>query len=110
MMFPHTITVWSRSRDETYSRTVVRGVLWEDNRGVQLRKTGVSSENGIMVIVPTASLPPGFAIRPKDWMILGVSSVEPASAKELSEAGAVTVSAADLLDCGGLPHWEVTGK
>lgn len=109
-MFPHTITVWHRSDDETYTRIVITGAYWEDNRGVQLRKTSVSSANGILVIIPTASAPNGFSIRAQDFMLLGDSALEPKSAKELLAAGAVMVAAVDALTFGGLPHWEVTGK
>ena len=110
MSLPHIITVWNRSADETYTRTVIRGVLWEDGRGVQLRKTNVASDNGIIVIIPLLVVPEGFAIQPKDWMLRGDSTLEPKRASELLAAGAVMVSAADRLDFGGLPHWEVTGK
>lgn len=91
-------------------RTVITSVYWEDNRGVQLRKTGVSSANGILVIIPVQSAPEGFAIRAQDFMMLGQSALEPQSAKELLAAGAVVAAAVDALTFGGLPHWEVTGK
>lgn len=110
MNFPHTITVWNRSDDEQYTRVVIKHVYWEDNRGAQLRKTGVSVENGIFVIIPAGIVPAGFTIRAQDFMMLGASKLEPKSAKELQAAGAVMVSAVDALAFGGLPHWEVTGK
>lgn len=109
-MFPHTITVWSRSEDETYTRTVIHGVLWGDNRGVQLRKNGVSADNGITVIIPLSALPERFAVRPQDWMSKGEHDLQPASAGELAAAGAVMVSAVDCCDFGDLANWEVTGR
>lgn len=110
MNFPHTITIWNRSDDEQYTRVVIKHAYWEDNRGVQLRKTGVSAENGIFVIIPVGSVPVGFTIRAQDFMLLGASELKPKSAKDLQAAGAVMVSTADALTFGGLPHWEVTGK
>lgn len=110
MKLPHTITVWNRDGKESYTRAVINGVLWEDCRGVQLRKTGVSADNGIFVLIPFESAAPGFSIRAKDWMMRGDIAIEPQSSGELSQAGAVLVAAVDKLDFGGLPHWEVTGR
>ncbi|MCQ5130299.1 hypothetical protein NE562_11555 [Butyricicoccus faecihominis] len=109
-MFQPTITVWNRSDDETYTRVLIEGAYWEDNRGVQLRKTGVSPDNGIFVIIPMESAPEGFSVCAQDYMMQGDVPLQPKSAKELLAAGAVMVSAADRLGFGGLPHWEVTGK
>lgn len=110
MRLPHKVTVWNRSDDEKYTRIVIDGVLWEDNRGAQLRKTGISSDNGIFVLIPFASTPEDFCVRAQDWMAQGDIAVDPKSSKELVAAGATLISAIDKLDCGGLPHWEVTGK
>lgn len=110
MNLPHTVTIWNRSKEETYTRTTMNGVLWEDNRGAQLRKTGVSSDNGVFVLIPFAVCPPGFAVQPQDYILLGMSDLSPRSSKDLLAAGAVLVSAVDRLDMCGLPHWEVTGK
>jgi hypothetical protein len=110
MKLPHTITVWNRSDGEAYTRTVLSGVLWEDNRGVQLRKTAASAENGVFVLIPFDVCPPGFSLRPLDFMARGGVPLDPRSAKDLLAAGAVQVTAADRLDAGGLPHWEVTGR
>ena len=110
MMLPHTITLWNRADDETYTRTVINGVLWEESRGVQLRKNGVSADNGIFVTIPFESTPGSFVVRPQDFMAKGNISLEPKTAKDLLAVGAVMVSAADKFDFGSLPHWEVTGK
>lgn len=107
-MFPHAITIWNRSDDEKYTRVVVNG-LWEDNRGAQLRKTGVSSDNGIFVMIPMQGAPEGFSVRAGDFMAQGDIDLAPRSARELAGV-AVLVSAVDRFDFGGLPHWEVTGK
>lgn len=110
MKLPHTVTIWNRSDDETYTRTTISGVLWEDNRGIQLRKTGVSSDNGVFVLIPFDVCPNGFTVKPHDFMLQGASLLSPSSSKELIAAGAIIVSAADRLDVGNLPHWEVTGQ
>lgn len=109
-MFPHTVTVWNRLGDETYTRTVIACAYWEDNRGAMLRRTGVSSDNGIVVLIPFFAAPSGFSTRPGDWMARGASALDPKTARDLQAAGAVRVTAADRLDFGGLPHWEVTCK
>lgn len=106
-MFPHTVTVWNRSDDETYTRTVIACAYWEDNRGAMLRRTGVSSDNGIVVLIPFSAVSSDFTVRPGDWMARGASVLDPKTARDLQAAGAVRVTAADRLDFGGLPHWEV---
>lgn len=106
-LFPNTVTVWNRSDDETYTRTVIEEAYWEDNRGAMLRRTGVSSDNGIVVLIPFSAVSSDFTVRPGDWMARGASALDPKTARDLQAAGAVRVTAADRLDFGGLPHWEV---
>ena len=59
-MWPHTVTIWRRGADESYTAEVVTGCLWEDRRGEQLRKTGASASNGVKVYMPiTAAIQAG---------------------------------------------------
>ena len=110
MKLPHKITVWNRSDDEKYTRVVIDGVYWEENRGAQMRKTNMSADNGIFVLIPFAVVRPGFAIRAKDWIALDDVQIEAKQASDFKDTGAVMVSAVDKYACGGMPHWEVTGK
>lgn len=105
MKWPHTVTLWSRSDDETYTSRVLDGALWIDSRGAQLRKTGETSANGVEVYLPLVD---GLTIRPDDFMARGKVDADVKTARELNNLGALRVSAADRLDFGGLPHWEVT--
>ena len=105
MSWPHTVTIWNRSDDEKYTRAIVEGALWDDSRGVQLRKTVVSSDNGVTVLLPA-----GIAIRPNDRIIKGVVNTDVTRGSDLDKLGALFVSAVDTFDYGGLPHAEVTCK
>ena len=61
-MWPHTVTIWRRGADESYTAEVVTGCLWEDRRGEQLRKTGASASNGVKVYMPiTAAIQAGVS-------------------------------------------------
>lgn len=102
-MWPHTVTIWARSPDERYRRTVVRGCLWEDRRGEQLRRTGATAANGIKVYLPLTA-----EIKAGDYLAEGVVSGEVDTAKDIMALGGLRVSAADRLEFGGLPHVEVT--
>lgn len=104
MKWPHTVTLWSRGEDETYTRRIIGGCLWQDSRGVQLRKTGTTSDNGVVVF-----LPPGVSVKPGDRIIKGESETEAVKGSELDKLGALLITAADTFDYG-LEHVEVTCK
>lgn len=105
MKWPHTVTLWSRSDGETYTRRVLDGALWVDSRGAQLRRTGETPANGVAVYLP---LRDGLTIRPDDFLARGAVDADVQTARELNALGALRIRAADTLDFGGLPHWEVT--
>lgn len=104
MIWPHTVTLWSRAEDETYTRRVINGCLWQDRRGVQLRKTGATSDNGVVVYLPA-----GVDVKPKDRIMKGEVLAEARTGKDLDKLGALLITAADTFDYG-LAHVEVTCK
>lgn len=104
MTWPHTVTLWSRGEDETYTRCIIGGCLWQDKRGVQLRKTGTTSDNGVVVFLPA-----GAEAKPKDRIIKGEVVADVCTGKDLDKLGALFITAADTFDYG-LAHVEVTCK
>lgn len=104
MNWPHTITLWSRGKDETYTRQVIAGCLWQDRRGAQIRKTGATSDNGVVVFLPS-----GVCAKPGDRIIKGENAAEAEKGSDLDKLGALLVTAADTFDYG-LAHVEVTCK
>ncbi len=130
-MFPHTVTVYNKYLDgstEKWQRTVLPGVFWDSSKGATARKTGVSSADGLMLIIPMA-VKLGYS-KPKEWAaledragswtlqsgdiaILGAKDYEIVkSSKELQQFDDVlTITNVDTRDYGGgMSHWEVTGK
>lgn len=102
-MWPHTVTMWRRGADESYTAVVVTGCLWEDRRGEQLRKTGATAANGVKIYLPiTATIQVG------DYAARGAGYGAVRTAKDIVALGGLRVSAADRLDFGGLQHVEVT--
>lgn len=129
-MFPHTVTVYNKYTDagtEKWQRTVLRGVFWDSSKGRVNRKTGVSSADGLMLIIPMtvkgyrkqkawAALPDksdSWTLQSGDIVILGAEDYEVLkSSKELQQFNDVlTITNVDTRDYGGgMSHWEVTGK
>lgn len=129
-MFPHTVTIYNKHTEnkvEKWQRTVLRGVFWDSSKGAITRNTGVSSVDGLMMIVPMSI--PGYK-KPKEWAdlegkagawtlqggdiaILGDISYEVVrSSKEiLGYDDVLTITTVDTRGYGGdMAHFEVTGK
>ena len=100
-MWPHTVTIWRRGADESYTAEVVNGCLWEDRRGEQLRKTGASASNGVKVYMPITA-----AIQAGDYAAKGEGYGAVRTAKDIVAMGGLRVSEADRLDFGRLSHVE----
>ena len=94
-MWPHTVTIWRRGADESYTAEVVNGCLWEDRRGEQLRK------NGVKVYMPITA-----AIQAGDYAAKGEGYGAVRTAKDIVALGGLRVSEADRLDFGRLSHVE----
>ena len=100
-VWPHTVTIWRRGADESYTAEVVNGCLWEDRRGEQLRKTGASASNGVKVYMPITT-----AIQAGDYAAKGEGYGAVRTAKDIVAMGGLRVSEADRLDFGRLSHVE----
>lgn len=126
-MFPHTVTIYNRDKEEHYHRTVIAGVLWDSSKGAVVRKTGVSSVDGLQLIIPMSAqgyLKPSdwlelvdktgsWTLQPRDVVVLGKIEYEVVkSIKELQQFDDVlTISNIDTKKFGSnLDHWEVSGK
>ncbi len=130
-MFPHTVTVYNKYLDgktEKWQRTVLRGVFWDSSKGAVVRKTGVSSADGLMLMIPMSI--PGYT-KPKEWaaledkagswtlqsgdtVILGEIDYEVVkSSSELARQfdDVLVISNVDTRNYGGgMSHFEVSGK
>ena len=135
-MFPHTVTIYNKYKDsagtEKWQRTVLSGVFWDSSKGAVVRKTGVASADGLMLIVPMDVTVPSDRQykKPKEWValadktrtwtlqsgdtvILGEIDYEVVrSSKELlAYDDVLNISNVDTRDYGGgMSHWEGTGK
>lgn len=109
MMFPHYMTLYHRTEekgDVSWSRTVIKGVLWEDLAGIVLRKAGKKPEDKAMVYIPIRN---GVEISEKDIIVKGVCLTEiKKSSKELPEG--LYVTTVETFDYGNLQHWRVTAR
>ena len=68
-MFPHTITVYRYQDDDSYSRTVIRGVYWYGSRSQAKSDKGVDQEAAVTVIIPflDVDVQPGDLIVKSEW-------------------------------------------
>lgn len=133
MMFPHTVTIYNKYKEEAtekWKKTVIQGVFWNSSKGATIRKTGVSSADGVQLIIPFTAdknksyvKPQEFArmsdksrhwtLQSKDVVIMGNINYEVVkSSSELAQFDdMIIISNVDTRDFGGnLAHWEVSGK
>lgn len=105
MMFPHTMTVYHRTEDGTWTRAVIKGVLWEDLTGLTLRKSGITPEDKVQVYIPM----PNEEITEKDIIVKGIcDKTIGKSSKEITEG--LYVTTIETYDYGNLKHWRVTAR
>lgn len=130
-MFPHTVTVYNKYKDgttEKWQRTVLYGVLWDAIKGAVTRKTGVTSADGLQLIIPMTGRrgyrPPkewagltdkfGFwTLQSGDMVALGALEYEIVkSSSELRDFDHVlTITSVDTKNFGsGMDYWEVSAK
>ena len=130
-MFPHTVTIYNKYPNHTpekWQRTVLSGVFWDSSKGAAVRKTGVSSVDGLQLIIPMHIK--GY-VKPKAWaaleektgtwtlqsgdtVVLGYKDYDIVrSSNELQQRfdDVLVISNVDIRNYGGdMSHWEVTGK
>lgn len=132
-MFNDAITIYNKYLDgttEKWQRTVVDGVFWNDIRGAVTRKTGSSSIDSVLIIIPCLAKASRAFKEPKEWVALEDKSTSwtlqdgdivikgnvdyeiVKSTKELQGYDNVrTITAVDTKSFGGgMSHWEVSGK
>ncbi len=132
-MFNDTVTIYNKYSDgniEKWQRTVLTGVFWDSSKGAILRKTGASSDDGLMLLMPRDVNATGKYLKPKEWaaladksecwtlqsgdsVILGDIDHEIVkSSKELQQFdNLITISLVDTKGFGDdMAHWEVSGK
>lgn len=111
-MFVHDLTVYAL-RDNVWVRTVVRGVLWDAVKAVNVLKSGTTSADSAKIIIPYTVMAAG-TIQTGDKLVKGAQTYEVVSKpSELNErfSDMVTVTSVDPKDFGGdMKHWEVGGK
>ena len=130
-MFPHTVTVYNKYKDgttEKWQRTIFYGVLWDSVKGATVRRTGVTSADGLQLIIPMAGRlgykPPKewggltdksgcWTLQSGDMVALGALEYEIVkSSAELRDLDDIlTITSVDTKSFGGgMAHWEVGGR
>ena len=105
-MFPHNITLYHQTTESgSYARSVVNGVLWEDLKGLSIRKHGIASDDRAQIYIPMGSVEP----KEGDLVVKGEISTVITKAKDLPQA--LIITAVETYDYGGSQkHWRVTAK
>lgn len=127
-MFCDTVTLYNRYKEdgaEKWHRTVIEGVFLDVIKGAVARKTGVTSADSALLIVPmnlsvaadfvasAAYCGDGWTLAAGDILAVGAASAEIAvSPKELKGVGETfTITSVDRKAHGGsMAHWEVSAK
>ncbi|WP_312093463.1 DUF6751 family protein [Aminipila sp.] len=128
-MFPHTVTIYNKDKEEHYHRKVISGVFWDSSKGSVMRKTGSTAADGLMLIIPfntdktylkpkewleLADKSTNWTLQPKDIVVLGAVNYEIVkSGSELSKLfdNVLAINNIDTRNYGGgMAHWEVSGK
>lgn len=133
MMFPHTVTLYNKFLEgnaEKWQRTVLRGVFWDSTQGRTVRKNGVSSDDGLVLVIPFSVGADGAYCKPKEFAALGTKTgkwtLAAGDAVVLGDVGYDVERSTKELQCfddklvighvdtrdygGGMAHWEVSGK
>lgn len=130
-MFPHTVTVYRTSIETdpatladvtTNQITVLGGVLLDTSRGASIRGKQPANADEVTLYIPfeteavdgltgeTVQL--DIPVDDKTFFIKG-EVIEPdmdRAALEKAYGHVYSVTRADEMDFGGLPHWEIGGK
>lgn len=104
------------TRAETWTRSIIRGVYWENRRAASYSRGGGVRQDSVLVMFALAKMP-NPPIKPGDIVVRGAVTDEISSAFTLtdlrakySESG--TVGSIDKMDTGnpGIQHYEIEGQ
>lgn len=134
-MFKDICTIYNKyidqeTKSEKWQRTVLKGIFWDSSKGAAVRKTGISSADGLQLIIPYNAQCDREYMNPKEWATLQYKSKNWTiqsgdtiikwnipyevikSSKELQSFDDVlSVISVDNRGYGGdMSHWEVMGK
>lgn len=116
------------TREYTWQKTILYGVIWQGGLGVRLMKNGLKEDKETTVFIPmevkkqsTYKKPKAFeqggvgtfTLRPEDRLVRG-AILEEVGQEELFRAydDVITITAVDTYDHASpeLCHWEVRGR
>lgn len=127
-MFTDTVTLYNRYKKdgvENWRRTVLSGVYFDIIKGAVARKTGVTSADSALLIIPmklpcvadfaepAAYSGTGWTLKSGDYIAIGeIAHDISSSPKELREfCETFVITAVDIKNHGGnMAHWEVNAK
>ena len=111
MMFPHTITLYHKVGD-TWQKSIIHNVLWDDLKARLMRKTGIDSADKVVCYIPKVinGSARDIPITDGDVIVKGIYDREVVrSTKELENALFVTC-VADYDFGGDMSSWVVTAR
>ena len=108
------VTLYSKTAGtETYARSVISRVMWEDRKAVNVVQSGLLDADRAWVYIPMAR---NATVKPGDVLVKGVvdktiNASYPIS-KLFTEHNAITVRSVDTMDLGSpaLNHLQVGGS
>lgn len=112
----YTKGVAAATRTETWTRSVISRVYWENRRAAPFQAVGSVRANGVVVYIPFANYP-AAGIKPGDVIVrgtvtdtIGTGFTMTALLAKYSEAA--TVAAVDKMDLGSvaIAHYQVEGS
>ena len=101
-MFPHSLTVYHRTEDDTYVRNIVDGAYWYGPKNTALNGRGMDENHSTTVVIPIESSRQACVnVAPGDYVLKGSDGPEIESITELGGyKNLITVSSVDVNDVG----------
>ena len=132
-MFVHECTVFNvvynkEKRLEELSTAHIYGIHWEDNKSVNVVKSGMSDADKVEIYIPMSAKTDKkykqpkkfeknsdgcFTLRPGDIIVKGIVEYKGAVAKLSNEFdNSIVITSVDTFDYGkqNMKHWKVSGK
>lgn len=101
-MFPHSLTVYHHTDDDTYVRNIIQEAYWYGAEDITLNGRGMDENHNVTVVIPIdPSCKVPVNIVPGDYVLKGSDGPEIESITELDGyKNLITVSSADASDVG----------